>query len=394
MPATPTSVGSLPGLPAMDRRERIARLRATLDTAALLLTDPASLRYLTSFTGTAGQLAIDNERALFLTDGRYRAQLESQLAQAEVADLFTTYIGGPAEQQQALLSWLKEANHDPAKAEFTVGLEADTLAWADAIALQKTLQKAPQNGAKSPAPTIKTVPTNDVVAKLRTRKDPGEIARITKAAAIADQALADVQDLLTRQPTELEFARTLDYQMLNSGAEALSFETICASGPNSALPHARPTERRITDGDLVVLDFGAQFDGYHSDMTRTFCIGKPNPAQAAMLSTVADAQQAGVDVVRAGVGCDQVDIACRDVIAAAEMGDEFVHGTGHGVGLQIHEAPWIGTHNKTKLEAGNVVTVEPGVYRIGVGGVRVEDTVLVTDGQAQRLTTAPKDPIL
>lgn len=129
-------------------------------------------------------------------------------------------------------------------------------------------------------------------------------------------------------------------------------------------------------------------------MTRTFCIGEPNSEQAAMLQTVTDSQNAGVAAVSAGVGCDKVDRACREVIDAAQMGDEFVHGTGHGVGLKIHEAPWVGSSVRTLLEVGNVVTVEPGVYRLGVGGVRIEDTVLVTRGEAQRLTTAPKDPVL
>ena len=411
-------------LASMDRRARIARLRETAlgehpagpvqagpvaaspvaaspdrpPIQALLLTDAVSLRYLTGFTGTAGKLLIDRERALFLTDGRYRTQLANQLEQAQVTDLVEAHIADPSGQQKALLNWLKEglANcSDSSSADsssatgstYGLGLEADTLAWADALALQKSLQK-------NQVSAIQAVPTGAVIATLRARKDEGEVARITTAAAIADQALAEVLPQLTHEPTELEFARALDHKMLTSGAEALSFETICASGPNSALPHARPSDRRITKGDLVVLDFGAQYDGYHSDMTRTFCIGQPSAAQAEMLSTVAQAQQAGVECVRAGVSGKEIDSACRQVIVAAQMGDEFVHGTGHGVGLQIHESPWIGSASQTPLEAGNVVTVEPGVYRPGVGGVRVEDTVLVTDSGAQRLTTAPKNPIL
>ncbi|HCB34731.1 MAG TPA: peptidase M24 family protein [Acidimicrobiaceae bacterium] len=349
--------------------------------SALLLTDLVSLGYLTGFTGSAGKLLVDAGRALFLTDGRYRIQLADELAAAGLADVVSAHVDGPDGQHRALLAWVAEAG-----SAAVLGVEADTMAWADALSLSEQLGAA--------TPPVRVEPTRAVVAGLRSVKDSGEVERIAAAATIADNALADVVDRLTRRPTEREFARELDNRMLAGGAEALSFETICASGPNSALPHARPSERVVGRGDLVVVDFGAVVDGYHSDMTRTFCVGEPDAEQSAMLETVARAQDAGVAAVRAGVPASAVDRACREVVEAAGMADEFVHGTGHGVGLVIHEEPWVGAHSTTTLVPGHVVTVEPGVYRHGVGGVRVEDTVVVTDGEPRRLTNAPKDPVL
>jgi Xaa-Pro aminopeptidase len=179
--------------------------------------------------------------------------------------------------------------------------------------------------------------------------------------------------------------------MRRRGADDVSFETIVGSGPNGAKPHARPTSRRIGAGDLVVLDFGALVDGYHSDMTRTFSVGDPSPTQARMLEVVAASQAAGVAAVRPGVACADVDRVCRDVIAEAGWADAFLHGTGHGVGLDIHEEPRVSSTSTGTLAAGQVVTVEPGVYLPDHGGVRVEDTVVVTTDACRPLTHAPKD---
>ena len=197
--------------------------------------------------------------------------------------------------------------------------------------------------------------------------------------------------MLGQGRTEDEVALALDTAMRRLGAEDRAFETIVASGPNAAKPHARPTERPSTSGDPVVVDFGATFEGYRSDMTRTFCVGGEPPELARVFDVVAEAQAAGVAAVGAGVAAGDMDKACRDVIADAGWGDAFEHGTGHGVGLDIHEAPAVGPGSTAILGAGVVVTVEPGIYLAGVGGVRVEDTVVVTADGCRTLTRFPKD---
>jgi Xaa-Pro aminopeptidase len=192
-------------------------------------------------------------------------------------------------------------------------------------------------------------------------------------------------------PTEVRFARELEAAMYERGAEDISFTTIVGSGPNGALPHHRAAGRRVADGDLVVVDFGAMVDGYHSDMTRTFSVGEPTAEQARLLEATRAAQAAGAAAVGPGVATADVDAACRAVLDEAGLGALFTHGTGHGVGLQIHEHPMLGRTSTATLAAGNVVTVEPGVYVAGLGGVRVEDSLVVTTTGARPLTSFPKD---
>jgi Xaa-Pro aminopeptidase len=236
------------------------------------------------------------------------------------------------------------------------------------------------------------VPTEGVIEELRRVKDAGEIDRMAEAARIADEALAAVRPLLGQGVTEREVALGLDYEMRRLGAEGSSFETIVASGPNGAKPHARPTDRRIAPGELVVIDFGAIVDGYCSDMTRTLCVGEPSDDTALrMAAVVKESQREGVAAVKAGVRGRDVDGTCRAVIAEAGWGDAFIHGTGHGVGLEIHEAPRVASTSDDVLAAGHVVTVEPGVYLAEHGGVRIEDTVVVTDEGCIVLTNAPKE---
>ncbi len=196
------------------------------------------------------------------------------------------------------------------------------------------------------------------------------------------------------RPTERDIALALDSGMRSRGATGPAYETIVASGPNGALPHARPTDRVIEPGDLVVIDVGALVDGYRSDMTRTFVIGEPTPTQERQLAVVLESQAAGAAVVAAGVPAQDVDAACRAVIDQAGWADRFTHGTGHGVGLDIHEQPRINRVSTDVLAAGQFVTVEPGVYLAGQGGVRWEDLLLVTEDGAESFSGAPKDPVI
>jgi len=361
---------------------RVDRVRARLEDAgadALLVTTPENIRWLTGFTGSTGLLLVTAGGTVLTTDGRYRTQAAEQLDASGVADAVDIAIGGVEAQQAALGTAL--AGHT------RLGLEAGNVTWAT------------MRSWAGRWPDVELVPTDGVVTGLRMVKDGWEIDRMARAAAIADVALASIADLLAagRDPgtTELAVATALDHAMRELGAEDRAFETIVASGPNAAKPHARPTGRRIEAGDPVVVDFGAMFDGYRSDMTRTFSVGRPPEGELArVFEVVAASQRAGVDLVGPGVSAGDVDRACRDVIAASGWAERFEHGTGHGVGLDIHEAPSVGPGSTANLSPGVVVTVEPGVYLAGLGGVRIEDTLVVTEGGSRTLTEFPKEVVL
>ncbi len=360
----------LDGLAPMDVAGRLVRLRLVLDADAILVTKLVNLRYLTGFTGSAGLLLVLPDEVVLVTDGRYGQQATEQLAAAGV----DARIEISATAQRDLVSAAVTA-----AALGTLALEADSVTWAQ----QRTY-------AESWFPDVELVPTVGLVDGLRLVKDEGEVARIAAAASIADEALANVRPKLLDGPTEQDFGIELDFEIRRLGAWGNSFETIVASGPNGAKPHHRPSDRRIVEGDLVVLDFGAVVDGYCSDMTRTVMVGEPSPTQARMLAVVTAAQQAGVDAVGDGVTASAVDAACRQVIDEAGWGDAFLHATGHGVGLEIHEAPRVAATADATLVSGVVVTVEPGVYLPTHGGVRVEDTLLVTTDGSRALTLTPK----
>ena len=231
---------------------------------------------------------------------------------------------------------------------------------------------------------------------LREVKDAGELALLRLACEAADAALSDLLDRGGLRPgrTEREVARELEALMLDHGADAVSFETIVAAGPNSAIPHHRPTDAVLATGDFVKIDFGALVAGYHSDMTRTFVLGKAADWQQEIYQLVADAQRAGREALAPGVGLRDVDAAARDLIADAGYAEQFGHGLGHGVGLEIHEAPGIGATSAGTLLAGSVVTVEPGVYLPGRGGVRIEDTLVVPGGASNGSESDAQTPEL
>ncbi len=364
-------------LPPVDVAERAERLRARFAAAgvdALLVIRLPNVRYLTGFTGSAAFLLVGPDELVFVSDGRYREQATEQLGAAGVDARIE--IRTAQADQRAVLS-------GAARPFARLGLEAHGVTWAQQRAF-----------AGEWFPDAELVATEHVVEDLRRVKDDGEVARIRTACAIADEALAAVTPTFADGPSEREVALALDLEMRRRGATGVSFDPIVASGPNGAKPHARPSERRIQPNELVVVDFGCIVDGYCSDKTRTVSIGDPGPEAGKVYDVVHESQRSGRAAVRAGADCAAVDKACRDVIAAAGWGDAFVHGTGHGVGLEIHEAPRVAATARDTLASGYVVTVEPGVYLSGVGGVRIEDTVVVTDEGAEPLTTSPKDLVL
>jgi len=359
----------------MDVGGRIPRLRQAFGEAgcdALLVTRLVNIRYLTGFTGSAAVLLVRPDDLVFVTDGRYRDQSALELGGAGVEARIR--IGLTAGSQ-------KEFLQEEAAGLARLGLEAAAVTWA---------QQRKFDGEWFPDAEL--VATEGLVEELRKVKDAGEVARMAEAARIADEALARVRHRLAEGPTEEEFALELDFEMRRGGASGPSFETIVASGPNGAKPHHRPSSRRIGAGELVVVDFGATVDGYCSDMTRTLCVGEPASATARrMVDVVGESQRAGVEAVRAGVEGKAVDEACRAIIGDAGWADAFLHSTGHGVGLEIHEDPRVASTSTDTLVAGHVVTVEPGVYLPEHGGVRIEDTMVVTDEGCLVLTNATKE---
>ncbi len=334
----------------------------------MIISAASNRRWLTGFTGSAGRVAVTPERTVLVTDGRYGDQARQQADAAGAHDL-EVLVGTTLAEQRSLLISVVGAG--------AVAAEAAVMSHADWLSLGSELDLVAIDGA---------------VESLRRTKDDAEIARIAAAANIASQALSEVGAMMVPGVTERDLRDELEYRMRRLGADGPSYETIVASGPeHAALPHARPTHRSFVEGDLIVIDVGALLDGYHSDMTRTYVVGDASPAQLEWFALVKASQAAGLAAVRPGASASDIDAACRSVFNDAGVGDLFVHGTGHGVGLDIHEDPFIGRAGRGELGVGDVVTVEPGLYRVGSGGIRIEDLVEVIDGGHRNFTALPKD---
>ena len=370
-------------LAPLEVASRLCKLRSRLDEAgvdSLIVTNLANVRYLSGFSGSAGVVVVTSKQAVLTTDGRYRTQSAEQVEAAGLAGSLDIAIGNAEDQRAAVRAALVAASST------RVGLEAESVTWAASRRWREIFDDAAEGVAAS-----------GVVEGLREVKDAGELDRMARAAAIADGALAEVLPMLagvsaTSTLTEEEFALALDTAMRRGGAEDRAFDTIVAAGPHSAKPHHQPTGTALRPGEAVVVDFGATFCGYRSDMTRTFWLGgEPTGEMARVFQVVADSQARGVAAVRAGVAAKEIDTVCRDVITEAGWADRFEHGTGHGVGLDIHEAPTVSQLGAAILVPGVVVTVEPGVYLPGLGGVRIEDTLVVTEDGSRSLTRFTKD---
>ncbi|GAB7386812.1 Xaa-Pro dipeptidase [Bacillaceae bacterium] len=352
--------------------QRLQRLRAALQAEkidGLLVTNPFNRRYLSGFTGTAGVLLITRERALLLTDFRYLEQA------AEQAPLFEL-----REQKGKIAETIADVLPELGIAR--LGVEANHLTYGEFAKLQEACASA------------QLVPLADTVEKLRMKKDETEMAMIRKAAAIADQAFSHILGFIKPGVRELEIALELEFYMRKLGAKSSSFDIIVASGKRSALPHGVASAKKIERGDLVTLDFGAYYEGYCSDLTRTVAVGEPAAELRKIYEIVLRAQQNGVNRIRKGLSGKEADALTREIIQAAGYGDRFGHATGHGIGLEIHEGPTLSVRSETRLEPGMVVTVEPGIYLPGVGGVRIEDDVLITEEGREVLTASAKELIV
>jgi Xaa-Pro aminopeptidase len=357
------------------RRDALRATAARQGLDAVLVTNLLNVRYLTGFTGSNGALLVRTDGAdLFGTDGRYTTQAGTQVPDVELlVDRGTV----PALAREAVRRGVGR-----------LGYESHDLTVDGFASLEKVLADAADGGT---VPELASV--RRAVEALRAIKDDDEIESLRRACAVADQALAELaaEGALRPGRSELDVGRELDARMLRLGAEAPSFETIVAAGANSAIPHHRPDATVLRDGDFLKLDFGATVDGYHSDMTRTVVLGHAADWQREVYELVAASQAAGRAALAVGADVVAVDKASRDVIAEAGHADHFSHGLGHGVGLEIHEAPGIGPLGAGTLAAGMAVTVEPGVYLPGHGGVRIEDTLIVTDDAPELLTLTSKE---
>jgi len=349
------------------RRERLSAEFGTHKVDALAVSSAPNVRYLTGFTGSNGLLlALPGGDGVFFTDPRYRIQ-----SQQEVSCPVKVATGPLLPQLMTAARRLRVRR---------LGFEAAHLSCMLGDALRKELPL----GAT-------LVPVNGWIEQQRMTKSATEIAAIRRSVETNSAAFEQAARHVRAGMREFDLAAELDYRMRRAGAESTAFETIVATGARSALPHARPSDARLAAGDLVVVDMGAVQGGYCSDMTRMLFLGSPGTKVKRMYRTVLEAQLAAIDAVRPGVTAMYVDRAARQVLKAGKLDKAFVHSTGHGLGLEIHEPPRVGKREKTRLEPGMAITIEPGAYLEGFGGIRIEDTVVVTESGCEILTPTPKE---
>ena len=350
------------------RRAQLARPLSDEGLDAFLITTSVNVTYLTGFTGDDSYLLVLPKGEVLLSDPRYTTQL-----QEECPDL-TLSIRQPG------VSMLEGLVREAAKAKLSkLGIEADSMSVGFRERLAQDLSKA------------ELVSTSGLVEGLRIIKDKDETTQLREAVRQAERGFSVLRATLRPDLTEKQVASDLEYQMRLYGAKGCSFTPIIAVGARAALPHARPTDAKIGDADFVLVDWGADGGLYKSDLTRVLVTAKIPPKLERIYRVVLTAQLRAIAKIKAGVTCHEVDAAARDVIAKAGYGGQFGHGLGHGIGLEIHEAPRLGVNQQLKLEPGMVVTVEPGIYFPGFGGVRIEDDVLVTKTGCEVLTSVPKD---
>ncbi len=344
---------------------RIEKLRSLLESGsldALLLAGSVNRRYASGFTGSAGAVMISRENAWLITDFRYTQQASVQCPGFTIVTL---------KSEEKLHDWVSEHGCH------RIGFEADT--WTiDAFEPYKSLSET------------QWIPIQNDLMKLRVVKEAEEIESVEKAAAIADHGFQHILKFIRPGITENEVALELEFFMRKAGASGLSFDSIVASGERSSMPHGVASDKVLHDGDLLTLDFGCVVDGYCSDMTRTLVVGKASLEQKKIYDIVLQAQLASLEMVKVGVRCSEVDQAGRSIIDAAGYGPQFGHGTGHGVGLEIHEYPRVAASSETPLSAGMIITIEPGIYLPGFGGVRIEDLIVVTETGYRLLSSSPK----
>ena len=341
------------------------------DCDAVIITSPENRRYFTGFNSSAGYLIITKKEAVFFTDSRYIEAATSKITTCK--SLLLKRI------DDTIVPYLKELNIK------NIYLETERLTVAELYSLKKSFGFCNVEAKEE---------VDEVINNLRAIKTDYEVECIKKAQKIAEDAFSHILTFIKEGVTEKEIALELDFYMLSHGAEAVSFETIAVSGKNSSMPHGVPSDKKIEKGDFITMDFGAMYNGYHSDMTRTVIVGEPSEKQKEVYETVLKAQKASLAVLKNGVTGFDADKVGRDIIDAKGYKENFGHGTGHGVGVEIHESPNLSPFSKATLQKGNVVTVEPGIYIPNEFGVRIEDMALITEDGFINLTNCEKELII
>jgi Xaa-Pro aminopeptidase len=352
---------------------RLDNVRTQFEKAgvdAMLVTSPENRRYLSGFTGSAGSLIITEKEAVLATDFRYVEQAGQQ-----APDFRVVRTGAGQQHLTALLGEM---------AVKRLGFESQNLT----VAQHQDLTKALNNGSGGGG--ISLVATSDLVEELRSVKDLQELATLTRAIEIGDQAFQQVASTIRAGQTERDVAWQIEKAVRELGADGVSFDTIVAVGPNAALPHHRPDDTLIQEGQPIIIDMGALYQGYCSDLSRTLCLGEPDDTFRKVYDTVLGAQLTAIATVQRGITGGDADSLARTVIEEAGYGENFGHSLGHGVGLAVHERPGVGPSSTVVLEDGMAFTVEPGIYISGWGGVRIEDVVVLENGKARLLSKAPK----
>ncbi|MEG6615881.1 Xaa-Pro peptidase family protein [Peptococcaceae bacterium 1198_IL3148] len=352
--------------------DKLIRLRAAFtqhNIDALIVSRPENRRYLSGFTGTTANLMIDNQNAYIYTDFRYIEQAKEQCPDFKVIQIGNDYY-------QKLLQSLQQAGAT------RVGFETDFVTYESYAKLAAKLAG------------INLIAVKSITEDLRMIKDQSELQLIERAVEIADQGWAQLTQQVKPGMTEEQVSLELEFAMRRLGAENRAFDFIVASGPRGALPHGVATDKTLQPGEMVTIDFGAVYQGYYSDITRNFVLGQPNQKQLDIYNIVLEAQLTALDAVKPGVPASVVDLAARNVIEHYGYGEYFGHGTGHGIGLAIHEGPRVSFQSEEILQPGMMITIEPGIYLPGWGGVRIEDSVLVTENGYRILTQTPKDHLL
>ncbi|MGI2326603.1 M24 family metallopeptidase [Planococcus sp. YIM B11945] len=349
-------------------RLKLQKLRTEMEKQqleALLVTSSYNLRYITNFTGTAGLAVVTRDKAWFITDFRYTEQAAAQVKDFEIIQAKTSLLEEVTElaKEQGIKS---------------LAFEQEYITYATFVQYKEKLE-------------AELKPVSGLIEKIRMIKTPEEVEVLKQAAKIADAAYEHICGFIRAGRTELEVSNELEFFMRQQGATSSSFDIIVASGTRSALPHGVATDKVIEQGDMVTLDFGALYNGYISDITRTVAVGEPSEELKEIYQIVLDSQVLAVEKIGPGMSGIEADAIARDHIKSKGYGEAFGHSTGHGIGLEVHEGPGLSFKSETVLEPGMAVTVEPGIYVPGVGGVRIEDDILITESGNERLTNSTKE---
>jgi Xaa-Pro aminopeptidase len=348
-----------------NRISRVSTIISKIGTDGLIFFDIKNIRYLTGFSGSEGTLIIDKEKITLLVDGRYINQAKSETAGVEIVE-YSDKIDG-------IVTLVKK------RGLRKVGFESTAVDVHTFVQIRNRLEP------------VDLLPVTQEIRLLRARKEESEILLVKKAAALASSAVLSMLGDIKPGTAEKDLALEIDYKIRQLGASNTSFDTIVASGANSALPHAKPTIKTLAKGDAIVIDYGAVIEGYKSDETCTFFLGPVDENQKNVYSIVKMAHDLAIDAIKAGIPCREIDRVARDYISKYDKGHFFTHATGHGVGLDVHESPRLSSKSDEILEAGMLITVEPGVYIPDTWGIRIEDTVLVKENGCEIITEASKE---